>query len=100
MVRQYDRGAAQAVNEWRSALQAARPDQLLPLLYVANEVLQTSKRNRGPRFLEAFAAVLGQSLRTSASGTGASWRKSAGPRRYGATGRYTPQGSSASSWRG
>lgn len=63
MVRQYDRGAAQAVNEWRSALQAARPDQLLPLLYVANEVLQTSKRNRGPRFLEAFAAVLGQSLR-------------------------------------
>jgi len=35
---------------------------MLPLLYVANEVLQTSKRNRGNRFLEAFSPVLGSSL--------------------------------------
>ena len=35
---------------------------MLPLLYVANEVLQTSKRNRGNKFLEAFSPVLGSSL--------------------------------------
>ncbi|KAL7470228.1 hypothetical protein ACHAXS_010468 [Conticribra weissflogii] len=52
-----------AVSEWRSALQTCRSvDRLLPLLYVANEVLQTSKRNRGNRFLEAFSPVLGSSL--------------------------------------
>ena len=64
MMKFYDKNAAPlAVSEWRSQLQSCRPDQLLPLLYVANEVLQTSKRNRGPKFLEAFAEVLGSSLR-------------------------------------
>ena len=64
MIKFYDKNAAPlAVSEWRSQLQSCRPDQLLPLLYVANEVLQTSKRNRGPKFLEAFAEVLGSSLR-------------------------------------
>jgi len=52
-----------AVSEWRNALQTCRSvDRLLPLLYVANEVLQTSKRNRGNKFLEAFSPVLGSSL--------------------------------------
>ena len=64
MMKFYDKNAAPlAVSEWRSQLQTCRPDQLLPLLYVANEVLQISKRNRGPKFLEAFAEVLGSSLR-------------------------------------
>ena len=64
MMKFYDKNAAPlAVSEWRSQLQSCRPDQLLPLLYVANEVLQTSKRNRCPKFLEAFAEVLGSSLR-------------------------------------
>ena len=64
MMKFYDKNAAPlTVSEWRSQLQSCRPDQLLPLLYVANEVLQTSKRNRGPKFLEAFAEVLGSSLR-------------------------------------
>ncbi len=52
-----------AVSEWRNVLQSCQNSQLLPLLYVANEVLQTSKRNRGNKFLEAFGPVLGGSLR-------------------------------------
>lgn len=51
-----------AVSEWRSVLQTSSPSQSLPLLYVANEVLQTSKRNRGNQFLEAFSPVLGSCL--------------------------------------
>lgn len=62
MMRHYDRSATVAVTEWRNALQTARPDQLLPLLYVANETLQNSKRNRGNKFLEAFSPILGQAL--------------------------------------
>jgi CID domain len=62
MLRQYDKSALTAVTEWRNALHQARPDQILPLLYVANEVLQQSKRNRGNKFLEAFTPTLGQSL--------------------------------------
>lgn len=64
MMRFYDKpgGANVAVSEWRSVLQTANTSQYLPLLYVANEVLQTSKRNRGNKFLEAFSPVLGSSL--------------------------------------
>jgi hypothetical protein len=62
MMRHYDKSPGVAVVEWRNALHQARPDQHLPLLYVANEVLQNSKRNRGNKFLEAFSPVLGQSL--------------------------------------
>lgn len=60
----YDKpsGVDLAVSEWRSVLQTCQPFQMLPLLYVANEVLQTSKRNRGNKFLEAFSPVLGSSL--------------------------------------
>lgn len=61
-MKHYGRSAGVAVVEWRNALHQARPDQHLPLLYVANEVLQNSKRNRGNKFLEAFSPVLGQSL--------------------------------------
>jgi len=62
MMKHYNTSAGVAVNEWRNSLQACRVDQLIPLLYVANEVLQTSKRNRGSRFLEALSPVLGPSL--------------------------------------
>jgi hypothetical protein len=62
MMKHYDRSAGVAVNEWRNSLQTATHHQLLPLLYVANEVLQNSKRNRGNKFLEAMSPVLGQSL--------------------------------------
>jgi hypothetical protein len=62
MMRQYDRSTVVAVTEWRNVLHQARPDQHLPLLYVANETLQNSKRNRGNKFLEAFSPVLGQAL--------------------------------------
>lgn len=65
MMRLYDApgGPSRAVDEWRDVLRTCRPDQLMPLLYVANEVLQTSKRNRGSKFLEAFGTSLGGSLR-------------------------------------
>jgi len=62
MMKHYDRSSQAAVNEWRNALQTATDSQILPLLYVANEVLQTSKRNRGNKFLEAFSPILKQSL--------------------------------------
>jgi hypothetical protein len=62
MMKHYDKSSGVAVVEWRNALHQARIDQHLPLLYVANEVLQNSKRNRGNKFLEAFSPVLGQSL--------------------------------------
>ncbi len=62
MMKFYDRGASVAVNEWRNTLQTCVDNQLLPLLYVANEVLQNSKRNRGNKFLEAMSPVLAQSL--------------------------------------
>ena len=62
LMKHYDRSPGVAVGEWRNALFQATPSQYLPLLYVANEVLQTSKRNRGNKFLEAFSPILGQSL--------------------------------------
>eukprot|EP00521_Asterionellopsis_glacialis_P006274 CAMPEP_0195281208 /NCGR_PEP_ID=MMETSP0707-20130614/620_1 /TAXON_ID=33640 /ORGANISM="Asterionellopsis glacialis, Strain CCMP134" /LENGTH=441 /DNA_ID=CAMNT_0040340075 /DNA_START=2085 /DNA_END=3410 /DNA_ORIENTATION=- len=62
MMRHYDKSPTVAVTEWRNTLQNANSQQFLPLLYVANEVLQTSKRNRGTKFLEAFSPVLGQAL--------------------------------------
>lgn len=62
MIRHYDRSTNVAVTEWRNVLHQARQEQYLPLLYVANETLQISKRNRGNKFLEAFSPILGQSL--------------------------------------
>jgi len=62
MMKQYDRSTIIAVTEWRNVLHQARSDQYLPLLYVANETLQNSKRNRGNKFLEAFSPILGQAL--------------------------------------
>jgi hypothetical protein len=58
MMRLYATQAAWAVTEWRNAIQSASESQLLPLLYVANEVIQTSKRNRGNNFLIHFSPVL------------------------------------------
>ena len=71
MMKHYDKSPGVAVTEWRNSLQQARPDQHLPLLYVANEVLQNSKRNRGNKFLEVFSPVLGQSLHFICSRGGA-----------------------------
>ena len=62
MMKHYDHTTAVAVTAWRDVLSTARTDLLLPLLYVCNEVLQISKRNRGPKFLEAFSGVLGPCL--------------------------------------
>ena len=64
MMKHYDRSTTSiAVNEWRNALfSATSAQQYLPLLYVANEVLQNSKRNRGNKFLESFSPILLQSL--------------------------------------
>ena len=63
MMKHYDRTAAVAVTEWRNVLSTTTSSQhLISLLYVANEVLQISKRNRGNKFLEAFSGILGQAL--------------------------------------
>ena len=63
MMKHYDKSPQVAVTEWRNALmKATKADQQLALLYVANEVLQNSKRNRGIKFLEAFSPILGQAL--------------------------------------
>ena len=64
MMKHYDKSTTLiAVTEWRNILSTTRnPDQFLPLLYVANEVLQNSKRNRGNKFLESFSPILKQSL--------------------------------------
>mmetsp|Transcript_15032 Transcript_15032/g.17485 ORF Transcript_15032/g.17485 Transcript_15032/m.17485 type:complete len:490 (+) Transcript_15032:107-1576(+) len=63
MMRMYDESPSLAVTEWRNVLQSCQNSQLLPLLYVANEVLQNSKRNRGNKYLEAFGPVLSGSLK-------------------------------------
>jgi len=62
MMKHYDKSPGVAVVEWRNALHHAHSEQYLPLFYVANEVLQNSKRNRGNKFLEAFSPILGQSI--------------------------------------
>jgi hypothetical protein len=62
MLKHYEKTAAVALNEWRNSLHNATNVKLLPLLYVANEVLQTSKRNRGNKFLEVFSPHLKESL--------------------------------------
>ena len=62
MMKQYDKSPGVAVVEWRNALHQARGDQHLPLLYVANEVLQNSTRNRGNKFLEAFSPTTRNTL--------------------------------------
>lgn len=63
MMKHYDKSQVDvAIVEWRNSLHNAPIDRHLPLLYVANEVLQNSKRNRGNKFLEAFSPILGQSL--------------------------------------
>lgn len=67
MMTHYDRIPSIAVDDWRQCLASCHTDQLLPLLYVANEVIQTSKRNRGNKYLEAFSPVLGSSLRLACS---------------------------------
>ena len=59
----YDKSPPMAVSAWRATLDTCHINQLLPLLYVANEVLQISKRNRGTKFLEAFGPVLTEALR-------------------------------------
>mmetsp|Transcript_3283 Transcript_3283/g.4782 ORF Transcript_3283/g.4782 Transcript_3283/m.4782 type:complete len:475 (+) Transcript_3283:77-1501(+) len=63
MMRMYDKSPSLAVAEWRNVLQTCSDFQLLPLLYVANEVMQISKRNRGNKYLESFSPVLGGSLK-------------------------------------
>ena len=63
MMKFYSTSPQIAVSEWRNVLISGRMSSPISLLYVANEVLQISKRNRGPKFLEAFSPILESSLR-------------------------------------
>ena len=60
MMKHYDRSTTSiAVNEWRNALfSTTSSNQYIPLLYVANEVLQNSKRNRGNKFFYKTQALI------------------------------------------
>lgn len=63
MMQMYSSAPAAAAGEWKSCLSVCLLRQLLPLLYVANEVLQTSKRKHGTRFLESFSPLLPYAIR-------------------------------------
>uniref|UniRef100_A0A7S1FPG8 CID domain-containing protein n=1 Tax=Corethron hystrix TaxID=216773 RepID=A0A7S1FPG8_9STRA len=63
MMSMYSSAPAAAAGEWKSCLSVCQLRQLLPLLYVANEVLQTSKRRHGTRFLESFSPLLPSAVR-------------------------------------
>lgn len=93
MMSHYDRIPSIAVDVWRQCLASCRADQLLPLLYVANEVIQTSKRNRGNKYLEAFSPVLGSSLRLACG------RDRSIVEKVRRTGMYSIASSSSSTWK-
>ena len=60
---------AQAVAAgWAAAIAAAPPERLLPLLYVANDVLQGSRGERKVLFAEAFAHQLPAAFATAVKG--------------------------------
>jgi len=50
-------------DDWNTQVITAPVPQLLPLLYVANDVLQNSRRS-GTHFLESFSPILGEALTT------------------------------------
>jgi len=56
----------QITSEWNSKVSnlSTPISSLLPLLYVANDVLQTSKRKKGNNFLESFSPILSFALTT------------------------------------
>jgi len=55
--------AQSVTHEWHRSVQSQPVPSLLPLLYVANDVLQNSRRG-GFQFLEAFSPILGDALCT------------------------------------
>ena len=63
MLALYDQDLSVGVNVWHYCIVVCKKEQLLALVNVANEVLQTSKKTRGNDFLQAFSPVLGKSLR-------------------------------------
>jgi len=62
MLSHYDHDPSIAVDDWQQCLATCNAEQILPLVYVANDVIQESKK-RGNKYLEAFSPVLGRSLR-------------------------------------
>ena len=63
MLSHYDHDPSIAVDDWRACLAKFNAKQILPLVYVINDVIQTSKMDRGPKYLEALSPALGSSLR-------------------------------------
>eukprot|EP01127_Copromyxa_protea_P002503 TRINITY_DN1239_c0_g1_i6.p1 TRINITY_DN1239_c0_g1~~TRINITY_DN1239_c0_g1_i6.p1 ORF type:complete len:1554 (-),score=340.11 TRINITY_DN1239_c0_g1_i6:73-4713(-) len=49
----------QSVDVWKSEFSAAVPDRKLVLFYLANDIVQVSRR-RGPEFVDSFKAILSE----------------------------------------
>lgn len=56
--------AEEVVDIWQSQIYQAQPDKILPLMYIANDVLQNSKR-KGSNFIDAFLKCMKACLRVS-----------------------------------
>ena len=54
--------AEQVVQTWEKAFHSSQKEQKIPLLYVANDILQNSKRN-GTEFVGEFWKVLPGALK-------------------------------------
>lgn len=67
----YRADAPRVTATWAQAYDSAPSDaHRLALLYLANDVLQKSRLNKGPEYLDAFIAPLPPRLRALASSTG------------------------------
>ena len=60
--------ARAAVALWWDVFREAPDPRLLTLVYVANDIMQNSKR-RGPEFVDAFCGVIGDALCVTAART-------------------------------
>ena len=60
----YYNNAQEVVDIWQNEIYHATPNKILPLMYVANDIIQTSKRN-GSNFIDAFQKCMKACLRVS-----------------------------------
>ena len=60
----YYNNAQEVVDIWQNEIYHATPNKILPLMYVANDIIQTSKR-KGSNFIDAFQKCMKACLRVS-----------------------------------
>lgn len=59
----YSREAATIVAAWEQEVQRAPPERRLALLYLANHVLQESRKKKGREFGDEFSKVMAKAVR-------------------------------------